>query len=219
MAVCVTPGPNWSAQLHYTPTPLMAALHYSIPSFPIVKFVIYHVTAWVPLKLTLPLLSFLSTSFSDGSDALRWQMLFLPTFADLDRCLFVQQQAQRESTLSLLAPLIYKSSCMCVSITKWPRFSRHPSLCFHCMSYLSTASEKLIKHVKKTHTAQPYLWSSVESYSRYVVMHIYDKPNVHKPTGLCEPDNKLAPQQSWHHMTGWEIAKDKKRLSNIWLSS
>lgn len=53
------------------------------------------------------------------------------------------------------------------------------------------------------HIAQPYLWSSVESYSRYVVMHIYDNPNVHKPIGFCGPDNKLAPQQNWYHMTGW----------------
>ncbi len=57
VAVCVKLGLCWSVQLHThrpPPQPLMAASHYGIPSFPIVKFVIYHVTAWVPLKLTLP---------------------------------------------------------------------------------------------------------------------------------------------------------------------
>lgn len=45
-----------SAAARHTPAPsyLMAASYYGIPSFPIVKFVIYHTTAWIPLRLTLP---------------------------------------------------------------------------------------------------------------------------------------------------------------------
>lgn len=49
---------------------LMAASHYGIPSFPIVKFVIYHVTAWILLKLSLhsifPPFPFFSNSVADG---------------------------------------------------------------------------------------------------------------------------------------------------------
>ena len=37
---------------------------------------------------------------------------------------------------------------------------------------------------------------------------------MHKPFGLCGPDNKLAPQHSSYHMTGWVIVRNRKSLSN-----
>lgn len=80
-------------------------------------------------------------------------------------------------------PPIYKSSCMCVSITKWPKFPLcagiHPCVCTGCHIYQQWV--KNWSDTLKRCMAQPYLWSSVESYSRYVVMYIYDNPNVYKP--------------------------------------
>lgn len=58
----------------------------------------------------------------------------------------------------------FKSICMCVSITKWPKFPhtcRHPFLCLHCMSHPSTPSSyvgvKMIKYIIKMSAYSPTL--------------------------------------------------------------
>lgn len=113
--------------------PLMAASHYGIPSFPIVKFVIYHVTAWSPLKrhTSLRLSSSLRPPPMVSEGVARDGDGVLPTFTDLDGCLFVSA-----GTHPLVPPVplyMYTYACM------------HP-LCLHCMS-AATYSEKLIKYI------------------------------------------------------------------------